>query len=355
MKTEWLDAEDKNSWDCAVDQYSNSEVYHLFDWAEIIQETYKVKTFRLVVKENENILAALPIIFFNSPLFGKKLVSLPFCDYGGFFGNMENKEIIMLLLKEIARLAHSLEANFVELRMLSRKDESLTRMRFVRGITALTYRLKADRSYSEILSNVYSAKVRKDLRRAEREGLEVKEASKRNDLEIFYGIYLRRMIELGTPPAPKMFWTKLWDHFHPQRLKLIFTMKEDNPIAAFIALIHKRRLYLLLNVSDSRQWGLRGLNDVLYDWYIRFACENGLQDVDFGRTRHGTGVMEFKEKGWGGMPIEVCKYYLFLRGNENLVDKSIQSGIYAKAWRRFVPRIVSPALGYIVRKNIGDA
>ena len=163
------------------------------------------------------------------------------------------------------------------------------------------------------------------------------------------------MMELGTPPAPKSFWSNIWDYLYPNKLKLIFTVKQGMHIAAFMALIHKKRLYFFANVSDSSQWKLRGLNDILIDWYIQYACENGIEEVDFGRTRHRTGVMKFKEKGWGCIPLEVCKYYLFLRGVRNPLDGSLQSSIYAKAWSRFIPKMAAPILGYFIRKNIGDA
>ncbi|MGQ9514808.1 MAG: GNAT family N-acetyltransferase [Thermoproteota archaeon] len=354
MKIEWLGAVDKNYWNNIINDWSNSEVYHLFEWAEVIQETYKVKIFRMVAEESGRVQVALPIVFFGSFL-GRKLVSLPFCDYGGFCGNMNRREAISLLLKELIKISHSLVVDFIELRMLAQMGAGLSQANFYPGPTALTYRLRTDRCYDHILGHVYSANVRKDLRRAEREGLKVREASGIHDLDIYYRLYLRRMMELGTPPAPKRFWINLWNHFYPQRLKLIFTTKQGKDIAAFVALIYRKRLYLLLNVSDSRSWGSRGLNDILFDWYIRFACENGLEEVDFGRTRRGTGVMEFKEKGWGCVPLELCKYYYFLRGHKNPIDVSLQSNIYAKTWSRFVPKMAAPTLGYMIRKNIGDA
>jgi len=118
-----------------------------------------------------------------------------------------------------------------------------------------------------------------------------------------------------------------------------------------------KKLYFVLNVSFKKFWKYRGLNESLFDWYIRYACENGYELVDFGRTRKGTGVQKFKEKGWGVERISLCTYYLFLHGKmKNPLETALNTdtNLYGKVWRRFIPTSITPTLGHFIRKRVGD-
>ncbi|MFQ5712113.1 MAG: GNAT family N-acetyltransferase [Candidatus Geothermarchaeales archaeon] len=349
------DESDREEWNGVVEGSSASEVYHLYEWGELIEKTYDIRVKRLLAEDDGAAVGVLPFVSFKSALFGGKIVSLPFSDYGGPCTLDDYSNCSKDLLKELVRIGDELNVGFIELRMFPHDEEELFELNFTRGFQAFTFRLDTRPPYEKIWSG-YVKKIRKNIRKARREGLRVVEARDREDVEDFYRLYLGRMKDFGTPPAPLSFWLNMWDIFHPRdRMKLIFTVLSGEKIAGFVSLLFKRKLYYVLNVSSKEYWRHRGLNDLLFDWYIKYACENGYGLVDFGRTRGGTGILRFKEKGWGAERLPLNKYYLFFGGEKrNILDVALSSNAYAKLWRTFVPTALTPTLGRWVRRKIGD-
>ena len=356
IKFRFAERTENKEWNKVVEKSDQSEIYHSFEWGELLEKTYNVKVFRLVTEINNTIVGILPFVYFNNPIFGRKIISLPFSDTGGSLLLDEYHDLSRKFIKELIKIAKNWNANFIEFRLLQEKTNDLSSLNFTPGLQAFTYRLDTTKPYEEIWHN-YSKKIKHNIRKMKDIGIRIREAQSEHDIGIYYNIYLRRMKDFGTPPAPFPFWRNMWNIFHPKkRMKLIFTVLDDKEIAGFTALLFKRKLYLLLNVSLTEFWKYYGLNELLFNWYIKYACENQYELVDFGRTRKGTGVQRFKEKGWGTKRIPLSIYHLFLHGRmRNPLEMALQTNnIYAKAWKKFVPTNITPFLGYLLRKNIGD-
>jgi len=353
-----FESNDADIWNNFIEECPHASVYHTWEWGELIEKAYDIKLFRLIAEENGTIVGVLPFTTFDSALFGRKIVSLPFSDVGGFCVSDGYLECSKELVRELLRIAKKLNVESIELRMPSQNERNLLKLGFVRGFQAFTFWLNTKLPYDKIQS-AYSKKIRKNVRKAKKEGLRVREAKKISDVDKYYKLYLARMKDFGTPPAPISFWRNMWRIFYPKNMmKLIFTVVDDREIAGFVSLLFKKRLYFILNVSSKAYWTYRGLNDLLFDEYIKYACEHGYELVDFGRTRMGTGVHSFKEKGWGCEQVPLNKYYLFFRGKmRNFLDIQLTPNmtIYAKAWKTFCPLFLTPILGYWIRKKIGDA
>jgi hypothetical protein len=351
------DADNRNEWNEVVQGSNASEIYHLFEWSELLERTYGIRVFRLVAEVDGKISGILPFVQYSNPFFGRKLVSLPFADEGGVCTKSEDDSVAKGLVHEFMRLAKRLNVDFAEVRSLKQNEAPLIQEGFVEGFEAYSYLLNTSLPYDTISRN-YGKKIRHNIKKMKAQGLEIIEAQSRSDVNIYYRIYLERMKDFGTPPAPLSFWKNMWDIFHPKgMMKLIFTFIDNRPAAGFVALLFKKKLYFALNVSLRRFWKYYGLNEMLFDWYIQYACKNGYDSVDFGRTRRGTGVQKFKEKGWGVERIPLCTYYYFLQGKaRNPLETALDTdtNLYSKAWRTLVPTSLTPTLGYFVRKSIGD-
>ena len=356
IKFRFAEHTNREEWDEIVEKSPQSEIYHLFEWGELLERTYNIKVFRLVAEVDNKIVGILPFVYFKNPIFGRKIISFAFSDIGGLLLLDEYHGLSHKFIKELIKIAKRWKANFIEFRLLQENAKDLSSFNFTCGLQAFTYRLATTRPHEEIWHS-YSKKIRHNIRKMEDMGLRIREAKNEYDVGMYYRIYLKRMKDFGTPPAPFSFWRNMWNTFHPKgRMKLIFTVLDNKEIAGFTALLFKRKLYFILNVSLTEYWKYYGLNELLFDWYIKYACENQYQLVDFGRTRKGTGIQRFKEKGWGAKRIPLNTYYLFLRGKaKNPLQTALQTdNIYAKAWKTFIPTQITPLLGHLLRRNIGD-
>jgi len=356
IKFSFATYEDKEEWNAVVEKSTYSEIYHTYEWTQLLEKTYNIKVFRLVARINNTTIGILPFIYLPNPIFGPKIVSLPFSDIGGPLTIDKNNNISNRLTKELIKIATKWNTKFIEIRSLQENAEHLPSLNFISSLQAFTYRLNTAKPYNEIWSN-YSKKIRHNIRKMKNLGLKIREAKDLCAINTYYTIYLKRMKNFGTPPAPPSFWHNMWKTFQPKgQMKLIFTVLDDKEIAGFTALLFKRKLYFILNVSLKKFWKYYGLNELLFDWYIKYACENQYDLVDFGRTRKDTGIQRFKEKGWGTERISLNTYCYFLRGKkQNPLETALKTdNIYSKAWNALIPTPITPVLGYLFRKNIGD-
>jgi hypothetical protein len=356
IKFRFATNEEKEELNEVVANSSTSEIFHSYEWGNLLEKTYNIKFFRLVSETNNEIIGILPFIYFQNPFFGPKMVSLPFADIGGPITTDKHRNMPDKLTKELIKIARKWNTRFIEIRSLQKNANHLSLLGFVSSLQAFTYRLNTARPYNEIWKN-YNKKIRHNIRKMGNLGIKIKEAKVIDDINTYYAIYLERMKNFGTPPAPLSFWRNMWRIFHPKgQMKLIFTVLDDKEIAGFTALLFKRKLYFILNVSLKKFWKYYGLNELLFDWYIKYACENQYDLVDFGRTRKDTGIQRFKEKGWGTERISLNTYCYFLRGKkQNPLETALKTdNIYSKAWNVLIPTPITPVLGYLLRKNIGD-
>jgi hypothetical protein len=96
------------------------------------------------------------------------------------------------------------------------------------------------------------------------------------------------------------------------------------------------------------------VSHLLYWDRIEFACEKGLQRVDFGRCTIGSGQYDFK-MSWGGFPIPIYQQYWLNRTRSMpYVAHDAESGngrLFTRAWQR-VPLRVTQMVGPLIRREM---
>jgi len=90
-----------------------SNFYHSSNWVKIIEESHELKPFLIGLVDNKKLVNVIPFFLIKSNFFGKKLVSLPYGDYGGFlFSNLKMDWI----LKKLDNIAKENDVDYVEIR-----------------------------------------------------------------------------------------------------------------------------------------------------------------------------------------------------------------------------------------------
>ena len=71
----------------AIDRYVHATPeatgYHLTSWMRVIERAFGHRTRYLVAESDGAIAGLLPLVFFESRIFGRFVVSMPFLNYGG--------------------------------------------------------------------------------------------------------------------------------------------------------------------------------------------------------------------------------------------------------------------------------
>jgi len=331
---------DEARWDAYVHAHPSASGYHQIAWRRVLEESFGHRTVYLAVKDQRGeVCGVLPLVCLSSGLFGRFLVSLPVFNYGGLLA--ENQPVRDSLLMAAVLVAKDLKAQHIELRQTELFDLGWQQKQHK---VSMRLHLPAD---FEVLWKEFPAKLRSQIRRAQKEGMIVRIAGKEL-LDDFYQVFSRNMRDLGTPVYGKKFFESIL-HTFPKEAKICTVSLQGRPLAAGFLYGFREKLEIPWASSDRRYIRLAP-NMLLYSSVLEHACRSGFRTFDFGRSSVDSGTYRFKEQ-WGAKPVPLFWYY-WVNQPGPLPELNPQNPKYNLAislWRKLpVPltRIVGP---YIAR------
>jgi serine/alanine adding enzyme len=271
-------------------------VFHLFEWREVIEETFGYKPLYFAARQNGQIVGVLPS-FMHGKSKRKRIDSLPFSDYAGPLSTDE--AVRTELVEELYRYSN-VESVDVEFRLLEAPKTALSL--YSHPIRS-TFILTTSRPFDEVWRS-YDRKIRNSVRKSIKEGVAVKEADDPSSLMAYYNLHLKTNKRLGSFPYPFSFFNAIWSKMHTS-VKLFMAFHSGLPIGGLFCFVFNGRLHIWGNASDGKL--KLGQNDLLFSSAIEWACKNGVGKVDFGSTVPSTTQHFFKSR-WGA--VEQPIYYL---------------------------------------------
>jgi len=395
LHIETIKSTDSIAWDEYVQAHPQATLYHLYGWRNVIEKTYGHKTYYLAATNPSNstnssnpinpLVGILPLVHLKNFLFGNSLISMPFFDLGGILANDEKTE--QALLFHAIKLGQDLKANIIELRHTQPLSclNNINQQPFLNPINRINsknpinsinsinstdptnptnpinslpfitkshkVRMLLDLPDSpEILMKSFRSKLRSQIRKPIKEGLSTKIANLEL-LEDFYKVFSINMRDLGSPVHSKELIRNVLKEF-PEKAKIAMVYKDDQPMACSLIIDFKNTLENPW-ASALRKYSSFSPNMLLYWSMLKYACNNGLTQFDFGRSTLGEGTYKFKEQ-WGAKPTAFHWLYVSLNGhqiNEKTSEKSkFESAV--KYWQR-LPVPITRIIGPVIRKHIG--
>lgn len=332
------------TWDEIVTNHSDSTIYHLHRWGTLLEN---VHGHELVYLQEAD--GVFPLAHVKSRIFGNRLISMPFADYGGPCA--QDEKTADRLVSHCEEAAHELGVDFVEIRSpSSRYDQVLRTHGFEKRTDYSTFVLRIDRPLDQ-LCDAIGRRNRKMVSKAQRDGVQVVEVSDREGLLSFFRLYQITMKRIGSPPQPWSYFRTIWDLFYESNNLLVLLAKYDGKTIAgglrylFNGVIQQAyscslREYSRLRASDLLQWYL-----------IAWANEHGFLQVDSGRTRANEGTLEFKRR-WGGPMIVMPYYYKFCK-RELRQRQETQYQWASRLWARCLPEFLANRIGPFIIKQAG--
>lgn len=325
------------AWDRYVEAHPGASFYHLWRWRFIFERAFRHRTEYLAATRRGAIVGVLPLVGFDSWLFGTYAVSLPFVNYGGVLAS--DQSAARALLDRAAELSVARGWSHIELRHRARTFEDLP---FKSHKVAMPLWLP-DSTHEAW--NGLDRKVRNQIRKAQKSNL-TPEIGGAELLDDFYEIFARTMRDLGTPVYPKRFFAETLATF-PDRSGIVVVRLGAKTVAAGITSTF-RGVIEVPSAGSLRECRSLCPNHLLYWTVIEHAIESGLRVFDFGRSTPGEGTFVFKEQ-WGAQPEPLYwEYALASRGS--LPDRSPDNTRFAPAiavWKRLplgLATLVGPRL-----------
>lgn len=338
----WSDGE---AWDEFV-RRNDGTPFALWGWGDAV-ETYGHDRWYLVARNGERIVGALPMFYIRSRLFGSKLVSPPFGERGSVLLDETGSNVVSrFLLERTKELAETLDVDFVSLRggTVPEQNGFEERTRFV------TFRVPCSGDADEVWDGIKDSRQRQITQAAESD-LEYDVGDSLSDLREYYRLYLHSMRGHGSPPHSFEFFRTLWESlYRTGNLRMEMLRKDGSLVNAIINLSLGSTMYQWGVVNDYEYRDLNG-GSLLVWKSLEWACENGDDAYEFGRTREGSGVYTFK-KSFGGDKVWYDDLHYFPGSSRGLPhpEKEAYEPI-KKAWSK-LPIPVTEVVGPHLRKGI---
>ena len=353
--TKQIDSNVSELWDKYLYDHPGGTLYHLFSWKTVIEKSYGHKTYYLAAVNSASpnkLTGVLPLIHLKHFIFGNHLISIPFFDMGGILADDEETE--NALLDEAIKLGKSLKVDSIELRH-AYSHPCFENLNLPNAIPCIlkTHKvrmlLKLPES-SEALMKSFKSKLRSQINKPIKESLK----SKIGGMELideFYKVFLINMRDLGSPVHSKKLLENVLEQFK-EHTRIVIVHKDNKPYAASIISGFKDTLANPWS-SSLRKFSRFSPNMLLYWTMLEYACENGYQYFDFGRSTPEEGTYRFKQQ-WGAQAEPLHWNHISLSGrpvNEKVSEKS-RFNIAIQCWQK-LPVPVTGILGPMIRKNIG--
>lgn len=325
---------DEPEWEAFVRAAEDSTFCHAGGWRGIMEDVLGHETMYVAARDGEGRwIGALPLVRVRSRLFGDYLVSMPFLNYGGPVGQSAARI-------QLARYAHRIaEDEGVDLLELRCRQPVESRLHLAHRKVAVILELPDEPE--KLWSERFPSKLRSQIRRPLKEGLEVRFGSEQ--VPAFYEVFSRHMRDLGTPVLPRSLFERIAAVFGDQAL-FGAVYRGEEPIAGGCGLAWRDELEMTWAAS-LREHNRTAPNMLLYWSFMERAIGQGMRAFNFGRSTPGVGTHRFKRQ-WGGEDVPL-PWLQWSGSGVSATPNPDGSGIYRLAttvWQR-VPVPVASRVG----------
>lgn len=336
-----LDARSEAAWDRYVEGMPEGTFFHLSGWRDVITRAFRHSTYYLLAERDGTVSGVLPLVHLKSRLFGNRLVSVPFCVYGGPLAS--DRASLDALLDHARALMQRVGVDALEFRLRqpigteweTRSDLYAT---FRKAITA------DNDANLKTIPRKQRAMVRKGIQNGLHSELD-------DDPARLYRVYAESVRNLGTPVYSARYFQLLAERFR-HCSEILTVLDGERPVAAVMSFFFRDEVlpYYGGGTAAARQLAA---NDFMYWEVMRRAADHGIRLFDFGRSKFGTGSFDFK-KYWGFTP-EPLHYQYLLRPGCVVPDHNPLNPKYRlmiATWKQ-LPLPVANLLGPAIVRGIG--
>jgi FemAB-related protein (PEP-CTERM system-associated) len=203
----------------------------------------------------------------------------------------------------------------------------------------------------EALWTSFPAKVRNQIRKAERSGLDCRRGH--DQLAAFHRVFSENMRDLGTPAMEPAYFRRALELYGGDA-EVLVVRRGDLAVGGMLVVRHGDTLFDPWASSLRRFFELCP-NNLLYWDAQRHALAVGARRFDFGRSQPGSGTFRFKQQ-FGARSVALHYQYALGRAPRmpTLGEQKSSLGLAVRIWRR-LPLPVTRALGPRARRFFPEA
>jgi hypothetical protein len=332
-------------WDERLACHPEATVFHSAAWARLLSETYGYIPYYFTAMGEGRFVALFPFMEIRSWLTGTRGVSLPFTD-----------ECSPILPSDIGY-------DDAVLRVIGHAGDRGWRSLEIRGRCRGMGNLPASAEYvthdldlspgEKYLFSRFRPNVRRNIRKAEREGVSVANDPTPDGVREFYRLNCLTRREHGLPPQPLRFFENMRAHVVEKGYGTLLLARHGGKAVAGAMFLHfAGKAVYKYGASDRRHQELRP-NNLVFREGIRELCRKGVKTLSFGRTDlHHEGLRQFK-LGWGAVEKTLQYARYDVTSKAYLSTKKYGAMI---PWERTVSKLPLPLLrliGRVAYRHVG--
>lgn len=333
-----------DEWRRYVERHPEGLYYHLPQWKETLEQSFRRRPFYLFARNTEGRLAGLlPLFQVKSPLTGNRLISLPFSHICGPIADSETVEA--QLVGRARELRDELGCRYLEIRGMRRLPVDMKVNEYFS-----TYILELSGEPSAVWKKLNKKGVRWAIGKAERDGVTVRVENTIEGMRVFSGLNQRTKRNLGVPAHPFAFLENMTDKL-AGHVTLYLAEVSGRAIAGIVTISFRDYVCYAYGASDERYLRYHA-NDLLIWRAIEDSCRNGYRRFDFGKTSpDNEGLARFK-KHWGTEQLGLFYHYYPISPTLISSDRSGRKyQLLTSFWKKF-PLPLAKAMGSLVFRHL---
>jgi hypothetical protein len=290
--------------------------FHSLEWQEFLEKEFKWLKFEHYLYKDELLLSFGKI--------GKKLVSLPFCEYGGPLPLKERIDFEKFSKDVLEEFGNNIKIKFHP-RILNRESDTITY--FIENL---------DKLFEEKILNSFRKTLRHSIKNAQKQDLKIKKCSSPKELKQFYNLYAANLKKRKTVPYPFSVIKFLYSSADSE---LLLAWYKGRIVAGSLFLHYDKFIHYFLSASDYKYRNL-GANYLILWEKIRKSLDKDYKVFDLGAAPKGSSLEVFK-RGWGG------KEYSIIQLGIKKIEETLRSSKLRDIWGllpNFIVKKVSPFL-----------
>lgn len=285
--------DNKKEWQDLIDRALFKTFFHNLEWEEFLERNLKWLKFERYLYKDKALLS-----FCKYKVLGEeKLISHPFCEYGGplplvekIDGGKFKQDLFSEFKTSFGINLHPRILNYFE----NLEPEITEAWRD-------TYWLE---NFSKLKKEEFLGSFRYDIRhsikKAEKQDFSFEECQSDKGLKEFYGLYVKTVKRHKSIPLPFSFFEFFWKFS-----KIFFIKSNKKIVTGSVFLFYKPFIHYFITASDYN-FRKFGVNHLLLWQVIKNYAGKDYDFFDLGATKKGSNLEVFK-RGWRGKKLPICE------------------------------------------------
>jgi FemAB-related protein (PEP-CTERM system-associated) len=280
-----------------VQQHADGKLCFLTRWSSMVAASLGHRALYLAASDGNRVSGVLPLTLVKSRLFGARMISQAFSNYGGVLA--VDSQTTQGLVNKAVELATKHHCRQLELRSLEPAPGDL-----VTRTDKVCMYLHLSSDPNDMWSRLRS-EIRNRVRKTEKAHLKVQFGDGKM-LNAFYRVWTARMHELGTPAYPRSLFRRILEVF-PEHAAIGLVRLGERIIGAGFFCCFNGLAQCRWAATDTA-FNALAPNVLLYWAAIQHYCRQGASVFDFGRSTYGSTQYEFKRR-WGAEVVHLHYQY----------------------------------------------